>query len=289
MKTCQVCGEMNPDSAKFCTKCGRELISQPVSPKSSIKWVPTYKVLPWAKVHNFTMLMFICASAFLLGILGLYEMGIISGSEIDYGDQAGICTCASVILIVISLIAKAFNKGSWKWTVFVNSLPVLYVLSIQFIWYFGEGWDYYEWSSHTRHYYTPPIMLYMIVGIILLIIVWKKLKDFHKAQEEYTRKYSMIEDSNSAERLVNQGGKIGMYNIKKMREILPTEYDDINRLGQPFYLLKKGNKYGLYNRDIQKIIATPQYDSITLQSNGTISVLQGEKKSILSFDGTVIN
>jgi hypothetical protein len=64
MKYCSTCGESNPDNARFCTKCGYEMTSEPVAPPAPAptpkKPSPPYDQMPTTYLWQSIVVTILC-------------------------------------------------------------------------------------------------------------------------------------------------------------------------------------------------------------------------------------
>lgn len=121
---------------------------------------------------------------------------------------------------------------------------------------------------------TVQIVIFGIAVILFLIIlksVYKKIR--FKCNADY------IEPKFRGDDIVRiaRKSKMGLFDKKKKRVLLPSKYSDILIFGSHI-LICKGNKKGLYSLEYRKIIIPVLYDSISQFENSVATAtLQGVK------------
>ena len=113
----------------------------------------------------------------------------------------------------------------------------------------------------------------MLVFFLVLYFVRRKpLKNCYV--EETQNKYSRISDFY----------KLGLYNKRTMRLILPIEYDEISRLGTDMFLVEKNGKMGLIRG--RQLIIPVEYDKIEI-NNDVFAAIKGSITHYYTKEGGV--
>ena len=106
-------------------------------------------------------------------------------------------------------------------------------------------------------WWTSPIqlgaMFFSLGGV--LILLWA----FYHFRRKAVKNYFMEETKDKFIRISNLY-KLGIYNRRTMRIILPIEYDSIDKTDSGAYLIKKGEKLGLFWK--KRKIVPAEYDKI---------------------------
>ena len=127
-----------------------------------------------------------------------------------------------------------------------------------------------------------PIQLFVIaysVGAVLIgfwIIYHIRRKAIKNCFVEETKdKFARISDFY----------KVGLYNKRTMRKLLPIEYDSIVRAGAGVYIVGKDGKVGAFSK--RKFFIPIQYDRIRLKKDGLYEAILGSTTKYYTKDGPI--
>jgi hypothetical protein len=158
-------------------------------------------------------------------------------------------------------------------------------------------------------------IVWIVGGILLLLNLLHEYSDFHISEdfiwivvlifffslliwllrvgygenktEELHKNASAIEMTGEKYRRIMKGNKIGMYDWKKKKILLPVEYQSIERMGDVYYKIKKDGKYGIFSKLLNRIIVDCEYDDVSPFVNNIAELVQGNKKLKVDSQGNI--
>ena len=115
---------------------------------------------------------------------------------------------------------------------------------------------------------------------VMLAVFWVI---YHKRRKAI--KNCFIEETNDKFARISDFYKVGLYNKRTMRKLLPIEYDGIVKIDDGAYLMEKAGKFGAYNG--KRIFIPVQYDRIELKKDGLYAASRGSSIKYYTIDGPV--
>ena len=129
---------------------------------------------------------------------------------------------------------------------------------------------------------TLPFQLLAIYGSIgaLLIVLWVI---YHKRRKAI--KNCFVEETQDKFARISDFYKVGLYNKRTMRKILPIIYDGIVKVEPGVYIVEKNGKVGAYRK--RKFFIPLQYDRIKLKKDGIYEAISGSNTRYYTKDGPI--
>lgn len=240
MKYCPNCKTENPIDANFCRKC--RYAFKPLSFFEHIK---------------------IYAQSFHELLIRLLEhKSDISEFTLDKFDQISLKPISTVR---ISFYNKFLLAMGCALAAFLISFENFYVFRSLFRDMLGE-YDYEMLRLFV------PFLLIPIAVIGIYFIVWSYKKFRFSVNADYIESPVFVGDVVRIARKC----KLGLFDNKKKRVLLSSNFDSIEKFDRQYLMLKKAGKSGVYSLDRRSIIIPVVFDSISEFKNSVASATCGE-------------